>query len=184
LPLGHLGVDAFVIDAGGEAEIEMLLDDLSRDRADILVANAGVIGPLWRRIAVGREAERPAVLVQEIFLLEAEPGAFVVENGRPLVRGMRRDAIRHHDFAQHQHAVRARGVREDADRFEDAVGAVALGLLGRASVEAPKRKLFQRREAVIRLDLCLAAQVGRGRVSVEPNVLELVLCHSRILLRC
>jgi hypothetical protein len=52
-----------VVDAGGEAEIEMLLDDVTRDRADIRVADAGVIRALRRRIAVGREAERTAVLV-------------------------------------------------------------------------------------------------------------------------
>src|SRR6185369_17790653 len=43
LALRHFGVDAFVIDAGGEAEVEMLLDHLARDRADITVADARII---------------------------------------------------------------------------------------------------------------------------------------------
>ncbi len=83
----------------------MLLDDLARDRADVRVADAGVIRALRRRITGGREAERTAVLVEEVFLLEAEPGAGVVENGGALVGRVRRLAIGHHDFAHHQRAV-------------------------------------------------------------------------------
>ena len=50
LALRHFGIDAFVVDAGGEAEVEMLLDDLTRDRTNIAVANAGVIRALRRRV--------------------------------------------------------------------------------------------------------------------------------------
>ena len=137
LALGDLGVDAFVVDAGGEAEVEMLFHHLAGDVADVLVADAGVIRSLRRGITARREAERTAVLVEEIFLLVAEPGALVVENGGALVGGMRGLAIRHHHFAHHQHAVGAPAVRINRDRLQHAVGAVALGLHGRASVKAP-----------------------------------------------
>ena len=82
---GDFGIDAFMVDAGGETKIEMLLDHLAGDVADILVADAGVVGPLRGRIAGRREAERAAVLVEEIFLFETEPGAGIVENGSALV---------------------------------------------------------------------------------------------------
>ena len=179
LALRHFGVDAFVVDAGGEADVEMLLDDLARDVADLAVADAGVIRALRRRIAGLGEAERTAVLVEEILLLEAEPGALVVEDGRALVRRMRRHAVRHHDLAQHEHAVLALAVGKDADRLQHAVRAAAFGLHGRAAVEAPQRQLLQRRKRVVFLDLRLAAEIGHRGVAVEPDVLELILCHCR-----
>ena len=158
----------------------MLLDDLARDVADVLVADAGVVGALRRRIAGVREAERAAVLVEEVFLLEAEPGARVVEDGRALVRRVRRLAVGHHHFAHHEHAVLALAVGINRDRLQHAVGAVAFGLHRRAAVEAPQRKLIQRREAVELFDLRLAAQVRDGRVAVQPDVFELVLCHCNL----
>jgi hypothetical protein len=51
-----------VVDAGVEAEVEMLVDDLARFRADVLVADAGIVRSLRRRIAVVGETERTAVL--------------------------------------------------------------------------------------------------------------------------
>src|SRR5437763_244949 len=58
LALRDFGVDAFVVDAGGEAKIEVLFHHLAGDVADILVADAGVVRSLWRRKAAGGKAER------------------------------------------------------------------------------------------------------------------------------
>ena len=177
LALGHLGVDAFMIDAGVETQIEMLLDDLARDVADILIADARVIGPLRRGKTMFGEAERTSVLKKEILLLEAEPGAGIVENGGARVGRMRGDAIRHHHFAQNEGAVLARGIGIDGDRLQHAIRAAPLGLLGGAAVEAPKRQLLKRRKVAVFLDLRLAAKVWHWFIAIEPNVLELVFRH-------
>ncbi len=155
----------------------MLVHHLARDIADILVADAGVVRPLRRRVAAGREAERTAVLVEEIFLLEAEPRAFIVENGGALVRCVWRHTVRHHHFAHHQRTIGAGAVRVDRDRLQHAIRTVTLGLQGRASVEAPQRKLFQGRKFIELLDLRFAAQIRHRGISVEPDILELILCH-------
>ena len=105
--------------------------------ADIAVADAGVIRALRRRIAAGREAERPAVLVEEIFLLKAEPCAGIVEDGGALVGGMRGLAVGHHDFAHHQNAIGARAVRIDRDRLEHAVRAFGLRPAGSSFHRSP-----------------------------------------------
>src|SRR6185437_5845313 len=178
LALRQFGVDALMVDAGLEAELEVLLDDLAGDRADVLEADAGVVGALRRRVTVLGEAERAAVLVEEILLFEAEPGGFVIEDGGALVRRMRSLAVRHHDFAHDQRAVLARAVRKHRDRLEDAVRRVAFGLHRRRTVEAPQRKLVEGREGIEFLDLRLATQVRYRRVSVEPNILELILRHA------
>src|SRR5207253_9205739 len=72
-------------------------------------------------------------------------------------------------------------VGKAGDRLQEAVGARALSLTRRASVEVPERQLVERRRLRERRDLRLAAQVGRRLVSVEPDVLELELGHRRLL---
>ena len=66
------------------------VDDLACDVADVLEADAGVVLALRRGEALAREAERRAVAVEEVLLLEAEPGAGVVRDRRAAVRRMRR----------------------------------------------------------------------------------------------
>ena len=56
---------------------------------------------------------------------------------------MRGLAVGHHDLAHHQRAIGAGAVGIDRDRLEHAIGIMALGLQGRASVEAPQRELLQ-----------------------------------------
>jgi hypothetical protein len=86
LTLRHFGVDAFVVDAGVEAEVEVFLDKLTGNIADVLVADASIVGALRRRIAGCREAEWAAVLVEKVFLFKAEPCAGIVENSGSFVR--------------------------------------------------------------------------------------------------
>jgi hypothetical protein len=158
----------------------MLLDDGTGDVADILVADAGIVGTLRGRVAGGREAQRAAVLIEEIFLLEAEPGVLVVEDGGALVRFMRGNAVGHHHFAHDERTVGAGRVGIDRDRLQDAIGAPAFGLLGRRSVKAPQGKLLKGREGREFLDLGFAAETGYRLVSIEPNVLELKLRHQAL----
>jgi hypothetical protein len=119
-----------VVDAGSEAEVEMLLDDLTRGRTgDIAVTDAGVIRALWRRVTCGREAGgRPSLYMK--YSCSKPNRTFIVKNGGALVRRVRRDAVRHHDFAHHQNAVGARAVRINRNRLEHAIRASAFSLHG------------------------------------------------------
>ena len=182
LALGHFGIDAFVVDAGFEAEIEVLFNDFAGNRTDILEADAGVIRTLRSRVTLFREAERAAVLVEEVFLLETEPCIFVVEDGCAAVRRMRGDAIGHHDFAHDECTIGAGRVGIDRDGLQHAIRRVAFGLLRGRAIKAPKRQLLECGEFVEFLDLGLAAQVGDRLVSVQPDVLEFELSHYEPLI--
>jgi len=166
-----------VIDAGVEAEVEVGVDDFAGNVALGAVADTAVVTALtFSREAALRETEGCAVLVEEVFLLEAEPGAGIVENGRAGIRGMRR-AVGVHDFAKNDRAVFLGRVGIDADGLEHAVRAVALGLPGGAAVEAPFRDVIKSREAVEILHEGLAAEVRDGLIAVEPNVFQFILRH-------
>ena len=88
--------------------------------------------------------------------------------------------VRHHHFAHHENTVLARAVWINRDWFQDAIGALAFGLLSRAAVEPPVGKLFELWEAGEFLDLSLAAHAGQRRVTVEPDVFQFVFGHRRI----
>ena len=63
LTFGHFGVDAFVINPGVEAKIEVGIDDFTGDTADVLVSDSGVVLALRSRVAGVRETQRPTVFV-------------------------------------------------------------------------------------------------------------------------
>ncbi|MCY1365212.1 hypothetical protein D9M69_520500 [compost metagenome] len=89
----------------------MLFYNLARDRADVFVADAGIIRALWCWEALFRETKWATVFVEEIFLLKTEPRIFIFKNSRTAVRWMWRHAIRHHDFAHNKRAVSTRRIR-------------------------------------------------------------------------
>src|SRR5919198_389868 len=174
LPLRDFGVDALDPDAGRDAEVDVLVDDLPRDVAHVLEADAGVVLALRRGKALLREPERRAVLVQEVLLLETEPGVGVVCDRGAAVGRMRR-AVGQQHLAHDEVGEVARGVGQEGDRPEEAVRVRAVRLAGRAAVEVPQRQLVEGRLRVEVDDLRLAAQVRNGLVTVEPDVLELEL---------
>ena len=169
-----------MVEAGIETQVEVGVHDLAGDVAHGGVAHAGVVFPLGRREAAAfGEAQRRAVAVEEILLLESEPGVRIVENGGTGI-GRMRSAVGLQDFVQNEHAIFLGGIGVNRDRFEHAVRAVACRLPGRAAVEAPVWKIFELGKAAEVFDKGLAAQVGHGGVSVEPEVFQFVLRHILI----
>ena len=170
LALCDLGVDTLDVDAGRDADVDVLLDDLSRGATDILVANSGVVGTLWGGETARGEAERSTVLVQEILLFKTEPGIRIVGDRSAGVAGVGL-AVGQHHLVHDEEAVRAGAIGEDRDRLEDAVRTFALSLLRRAPVEAPDGRVGKRKRSDVAVyDLGLAAETGDGGVTVEPDV--------------
>ncbi len=184
LAFGDFGIDAFVVDAGVEAEVEVFFDDLACDIADGFVAGTAVIWALRGGVSFSGETEWAAILIEEIFLLETKPCARIIEHGGAAVGWVRGGAVWHHDFAHHKSAVAASAVWIDGDWFEHAVGAAAFGLLRRAAIKSPHRQLFESWKAFEFLDLGFSAEVRNGRVAVEPDVFQFVFGHMVGLVVC
>jgi hypothetical protein len=120
LTFGHFGIDAFVVDAGVEAEIKVLLDDFTSDVADGAEADTSVVRALWSWEAIFRETERATILIEEIFLLEAEPSVGIIQD-RGTGVGNVRSAIRQHDLAHDENAIFTGRVRENGYWLENAI---------------------------------------------------------------
>ena len=103
--------------------------------------------------------------------------AWIVEDRRPFVGRVRRLAVRHHDFAHHEHAIGSLAIRENAYRLEHAIRAVAFGLHRRAAVKTPKGQLLYRWKYVVFLDLCLSAKIGDRFITVQPYIFQFILRH-------
>src|SRR4029453_11097045 len=174
LSLRDLRVDALDRDPGLDAEVDVLVDNLPRDVAHVLEADAGVVLALRRGKAFLREPERRAVPVEEVLLLEAEPRVRVVRDRGAAVRRMRRPVGQQH-LAHDEVGAAPRGVGEERNRLEEAVRARAFRLARRAAVEVPARQLVEGRLRLEVDEFRLAAQVRNGLEAVQPDVLELVL---------
>ena len=85
LTFGHLGVDAFVVDASVEAEVEVSVGDFASDPADVGKANTAVVFALRSWVSTFGEAERHTLLHEKVFLFKSKPSSFIVRNGSTTV---------------------------------------------------------------------------------------------------
>ena len=122
-------------------------------------------------------AERKAVFVEEVLLLEPDPQVGVVFDRGARVCGMRR-AIGVHDFAENEIRVRAGSIRIQSHRFQHTVGAFALRLHSGTAVETPIGQIGKGGGMLKGLEQTLAAQSGNGRFAVKPDVFEFVFGHG------
>ena len=177
LTLGDLGVDALDVDAGRDADVDVLLDDLSRDAADILVADAGVVRTLRSGVtARGKPSGTPSLNRKYSC---SKPNQASASSGivARVLRGVRLAAGQHH-LVHDEEAVLAGAIGEERDWLEHAVRALAFSLLRRAAVEAPDGRVGKRKRGDIAVyDLGLAAETGDGCVTVEPDVFEFDSSH-------
>ena len=169
----------FDVDAGLEADVEVLLDDLTA---------VGVVGrrPSSSRdpaAAGSRPCGKPGGTVglgipQEVLLLEPNQKSSSSSSiSRAAVRCVRR-TVGVQNLGHYEVAVLAVGVGVDRDWLQQAVGITAFGLLGRAAVERPHRG--SPRACPLKSDSTrvLLRKRLRRHVAVQPDVLELALHGS------
>src|SRR5260370_8641845 len=136
LAFSDFSVDALMVDASGETELQVLFDDLTGHAAHVFVANAAVVWALRTRVTFLREAQRTPVFIEEVLLLKTNPQVRVVLDGSACVGGMR-GAIRVHDFTKNDISVFAASIRIQSHRFYHAVRAFALGLHAGTALKPP-----------------------------------------------
>lgn len=177
LTFGDFGIDAFVIDACIEAEVEVKVGDFASHASDVFEADTAVVFTLGVWVTAFGETERYTVLHEEILLLESEPGIGIICDGSAGV-GRVGSAIRKHHLTHDEDAVFAGAVGVEGNRLEDAVGVAAFCLLGGGAIEAPLGKLVESRELIEITKHALGAEVLHGVVTVEPDVIESVFGHN------
>ncbi len=163
---------------GLEAQVEVGVDDLAGDVADVLVADARVVlalrGREARRSGI-RAAGRPGRGSTPARSRTRCPGSSGIVARLLLGCGVPSGSSTSHMTST---PFSRAGSGKRSDRLEHAVRAPALGLARRAAVEAPQGELLEGREGAELLHLRLAAQVRDRLVAVEPDVFELVLAHQ------
>ena len=165
LPLaGHdLGVDARDVEAGGEAGVEVGLDDVTAEH--LVGADAAVVAALRGGEAALREPVGAALLEEVVLLLDAEDRLLVlVLVGDRDAGGAGVARVRRHvdveDLAEHEDVVATTdGVGAREHGLQDAVGLVAGSLVRAGAVEAPDGQL-----GAVGEDLRLRPQLGRRLV--------------------
>jgi hypothetical protein len=173
----HFSIDAFVIDSGVEAEIQVDVCNLASNSSDVFVSDTAVVFTLWVGVAAFGETERHAVFHHEILLFKTEPSAWVVSNAGTGVGGVW-GSVGKHDFTHDEHTILTSAVRVASNWFEHTIGVAAVCLLGGGAIEAPVRKLVNGGEFIEFLHHTLSAEVLDGLIAVKPYVIESVFSHS------
>ncbi len=178
----HFSVDAFVVDACLDAEVEVFFNDRASDVAYSFKANAAIVWALWSWVTVFWEAEWATVLVEEIFLLETDPETWIFFD-RCTCIGYVRCAVWIQNIAHNEEAIVAGSVWIKSDWAEKAIRAAAFSLLCGAAVESPFWAIAECKCINIAInDFRFAAKVWDWLIAVEPEVFEFQFGHFGISL--